>query len=124
MLDRGYEIQRQCPYCYGRGRILVLLEPPVGGKEIGSATWSRRNCPLCDGKGHIAGRTPQPDITTTERAEALLNELRAINYWDGQYDRHRAPNWNETVAYISRQRRRGEIIRQLLRFRQDKRTKK
>ena len=58
-------------------------------------------------------RTTQIDLTS-EQVEVLLNELRAIDHWDAKYEIHRRPKWDDTVAYISRQRRRGEILRQLL----------
>jgi hypothetical protein len=48
-----------------------------------------------------------------ERLEELVSELRAISYWDAEYKRHRCPEWYETVAYVSRQKRRSDIIRQL-----------
>jgi len=55
-------------------------------------------------------------IDKEQAPDVLLNELRAIAYWDGQYERQHNPPWHEIIAYISRQKRRGEIIRQLLRF--------
>ena len=51
-----------------------------------------------------------------EQMEKLVNELRAISHWDDEYGRHRRPEWYETVALISRQKRRSEIIRQLRRL--------
>ncbi len=54
---------------------------------------------------------------TIEQLEKLVNELRAISHWDAEYERHRCPKWYETVAYVSRQKRRSEIIRQLYRIR-------
>jgi hypothetical protein len=58
-------------------------------------------------------RTNQIDITS-EQADSLVNELLAIEHWDAYYIRHSTPEWYETVAYISRQRRRNNIVRQLL----------
>ena len=58
-------------------------------------------------------RTAQIDLTS-DQVEVLLDELRAIDHWDAKYETHRRPKWGDTVAYISRQRRRGEILRQLL----------
>jgi hypothetical protein len=52
---------------------------------------------------------------TIEKVDKLVSELRAINYWDTEYWRHRCPEWYETVAFLSRQKRRSENIRQLLR---------
>jgi hypothetical protein len=52
-----------------------------------------------------------------EQVEKLVSELRAISYWDADYKRHRCPEWYETVAYASRQKRRSEIIRQLYKIR-------
>jgi len=51
---------------------------------------------------------------TSEQIEALLNELHAIDHWDGKYETDPRPAWGDTVAYISRQRRSGEIRRQLI----------
>lgn len=52
-----------------------------------------------------------------EQVEKLVSELRAISHWDAEYKRHRCPEWYETVAYASRQKRRSEIIRQLYKIR-------
>jgi|HubBroStandDraft_1064217.scaffolds.fasta_scaffold400329_2 transcription initiation factor IIE alpha subunit len=52
---------------------------------------------------------------TLEQVEKLVNELQAISHWDAEYQRDRSPEWYETVAYVSRQKRRREIMRQLLR---------
>ena len=54
---------------------------------------------------------------TIDQLEKLVSELRAISHWDAEYGRHRCPKWCETIAYVSRQRRRSEIIRQLYRIR-------
>jgi hypothetical protein len=58
-------------------------------------------------------KTIQIDLTS-EQIEALLNELQAIDYWDRNYETDPRPAWEDTVAYISRQRRRGEIRRLLI----------
>lgn len=58
-------------------------------------------------------RKPIQIDLTREQIEALLNELQAIAHWDGKYDTDPRPAWGDTVAYISRQRRSGEILRQL-----------
>jgi hypothetical protein len=51
---------------------------------------------------------------TIGKVEKLVSELRAISHWDTEYWRHRCPEWYETVAFVSRQKRRSEIIRELL----------
>jgi hypothetical protein len=56
-----------------------------------------------------------PGDETIEKVDKLVSELRAISHWDSEYWRHRCPEWYETVAYVSRQKRRSEIMRQLLR---------
>lgn len=53
---------------------------------------------------------------TLGKVDKLVSELRAISHWDADYQRHRCPEWHETVAYVFRQKRRGAIIRQRLRF--------
>jgi hypothetical protein len=50
----------------------------------------------------------------SNQVNALLHELLAIDHLVDRYERHRNPAWNETVAYVFRQTRRGEIIRQML----------
>lgn len=50
---------------------------------------------------------------TMEQVEKLTSELRAIIHWDAEYWRRACPEWYETVAFMSRQRRRIEIIRDL-----------
>jgi DNA-binding GntR family transcriptional regulator len=52
---------------------------------------------------------------TIEKVEKLVSELRAITHRDTEYWRNRCPKWHETVAFVSGQKRRSEIIRQLLR---------
>jgi DNA-binding GntR family transcriptional regulator len=49
-----------------------------------------------------------------EQVETLVSELRAIRAWDAQYWRNQSREWYETIAFVSRQRRRDEIIRRLL----------
>lgn len=51
---------------------------------------------------------------TIKPVEPLLSELRAIERWDTEYWRKPRPEWHEKGAFVSRQKRRGEIIRQLL----------
>jgi hypothetical protein len=51
---------------------------------------------------------------TIQKLESLAGELRAISHWDTAYWRRRRPEWYETIAFVSRQKRRGEIILQLL----------
>lgn len=57
-----------------------------------------------------------PTVTdeALEQVEKLVGELRAISHWDAEYRRHRRPKWYETIAYISRQRRRSEILDHLV----------
>jgi len=52
-----------------------------------------------------------------EQVEKLVSELRAISHWDAECQRHRCLEWYETIAYVSRQKRRSEIIRQLYKLR-------
>jgi hypothetical protein len=56
-----------------------------------------------------------PSGGTIEQVERLVSELRAISHWDTEYLKHRCPEWYETVAFVSRQKRRSEIVRLLLR---------
>lgn len=51
---------------------------------------------------------------TIEQLGKLVSELRAISLWDAKYQRRRCPDWYETVAYVSRQKRRAEILDQLV----------
>ena len=51
---------------------------------------------------------------TIQNLETLAGELRAISHWDTAYWRSRRPECYETIAFVSRQKRRGEIIVQLL----------
>jgi hypothetical protein len=53
-----------------------------------------------------------------EQLKTLVIELRAIKHWDKEYFRHRCPEWYETLAYVSRKKRRSEIIGQLVRLSQ------
>jgi hypothetical protein len=55
-----------------------------------------------------------PNEETIQKLETLAGELRAISHWDTAYWRSRRPEWYETIAFVSRQKRRGEIILQLL----------
>jgi hypothetical protein len=60
-----------------------------------------------------------PQILTDDTAnkiQILVNELLAITHWDGAFWRCQSPHNYEIVAYVSRQKRRAEIIRELLRF--------
>jgi hypothetical protein len=50
-----------------------------------------------------------------EEVEKLVNELRAISHWNAEYRQHDCPEWYETIAFVSRQKRRAEIMRTLLR---------
>jgi len=55
-----------------------------------------------------------PKYEVIGEVEDLLSELRAIRYWDTEFCRRSSPAWYETAAFISRQKRRREIIRKLL----------
>jgi hypothetical protein len=49
-----------------------------------------------------------------DQAERLLTELKAIEEWNTTYWRNRDPDVYETTAFITRKRRRSEIIRQMV----------
>lgn len=125
-VENRSETRRVCPFC--KGDTSVLVDPPTAGypqRGVDSRTWLRELGPLCDGNEGLSGRSgtllakgndakATPADVTKWRTEALQNELRAIDYWDAQYKRQFNPAGHDTVAYISRKRRRGEIIRELL----------
>ena len=50
---------------------------------------------------------------TIEELDRLVSELRAIGFWDTAYRRNLSPEFYETVAFATRQKRRREILRQL-----------
>jgi hypothetical protein len=52
-------------------------------------------------------------IETVNATNTLVQELRAIDQWDIDYRRRRRREPYETAAYLSRQRRRIEIMRAL-----------
>jgi hypothetical protein len=56
------------------------------------------------------------DDQTTGRAEQLLSELKAIELWDAIYKRSVFPFWYDHIAFVSRQKRRAEITRELQRM--------
>jgi hypothetical protein len=56
------------------------------------------------------------DDQTAGRAEQLGNELKAIELWDAVYKRNLFPFWYDHGAFVSRQRRRGEITSELQRM--------
>lgn len=126
-MERGLEARKECPYCEGKG--YASVRGMTNGAWLNELTWAtsvREECPLCSGTGHLPGYLPtsaeRNDAQTgqvdmmSDHLDALVNELRAIDYWDDRYEPDREPEWGETVAYTSRQRRRGEIIREILRF--------
>jgi hypothetical protein len=53
-------------------------------------------------------RNPTPEAI--ENIEKLVSELRAISHWDSEYLQRDCPERYETVAYVSRQKRRREIL--------------
>src|SRR5579863_1027583 len=53
-------------------------------------------------------------IERIERTEALLAELKAIAVWNRSYWRCRHHEWWETVALVSRLRRRIEILSEVV----------
>jgi hypothetical protein len=55
-----------------------------------------------------------PSDEAIGEVEKLVSELRAIRHWDTEYWRQLRPEWHETVAFVARQKRRSEIIRDLL----------
>ena len=126
-MERDLDARRECPYCEGKG--YVSVRGMTNGARLNELAWApavREECPLCAGTGHLSGGLPtsaERNDAKTEQVEimsdhldALANELRAIDYWDDRYEPDRKPEWGETVAYVSRQRRRGEIIRKILRL--------
>jgi hypothetical protein len=48
-----------------------------------------------------------------EKLDTLVSELRAISHWDAEYQRHGCPERCDADAYVSRQKRRREIIPQI-----------
>ncbi len=48
------------------------------------------------------------------QAGRLLTELKAIEHWNNAYWRNRDPDLYETTAFVTRKRRRSEIIQQML----------
>ena len=59
-------------------------------------------------------KLPGVSAETIEKVEKLASELRAINHWDAEYRRHRRRECYEKVAFVSRQKRRSEVITQML----------
>jgi predicted transcriptional regulator len=53
---------------------------------------------------------------TIGELEKLASELEAIRHWDTEYRRSPSPQQYETMAFVSRQERRSEIIRQWVRL--------
>lgn len=137
-MENRSETRELCPHCEGKGDISVLVDPQRAGypqRGLNSRTWLPVPCPFCNGKGDLSGspgtlfakgndaKAIQVDVTK-RHTEALLNELQAIDYWDAKYEKQFNPEEHDTVAYISRERRRGEIIRELSCLSQNKRRKK
>jgi hypothetical protein len=55
------------------------------------------------------------DDQATDRAEDLVSELKAIEFWDAVHKRNLFPFWYDQVAFESRQKRRAEITQELQR---------
>ena len=136
-LTRTTWVRKPCPLCDGQGGISGddSAPPPVNGHPnswIGPADISAlsRRFGSCSLPTHCAvEREARPRVCkgkrmirmalgdgTFERVERLVSELRAISHWDDEYWRHSRREWYETVAFATRQERRSEIIRQLLRL--------
>ena len=50
---------------------------------------------------------------TIKQVEKLVSELGAISHWDTEYRKRHIPERYETVAFLSRQKRRTQIMLQL-----------
>ena len=48
------------------------------------------------------------------RVERLVEELRAIDYWDANYRRNPYPEAYEMLAFVARRRRHAEILSRLI----------
>jgi hypothetical protein len=57
-----------------------------------------------------------PDNNVLDRVERLVTELRAIEHWDVGHWRKNCPEVHEILAFTARQRRREEILSQLVRL--------
>jgi hypothetical protein len=55
-----------------------------------------------------------PGDDRLDRAGTLIKELRAIEHWDSDYWWNTDPDTYERDSYMSRQRRRNEILTELL----------
>jgi hypothetical protein len=53
LLQMPAEEGKMCPYCEGKGYVLVEVLTHDGSTK----TWARRDCPLCDGTGRLYGST-------------------------------------------------------------------
>ena len=60
--------------------------------------------------GIVRDETKEPK----DRLDAFANELRAIEYWDNAYWKKGHRDHYERTAYLTRQDRRREIIRQVV----------
>jgi hypothetical protein len=60
------------------------------------------------------------DRQTTGRTEELVSKLEAIELWDAVYKRNLFPFWFDHIAFVSRQKRRAEITRELQRMNEEK----
>ena len=136
-LSRTTWVRKRCPLCDGKGGISGddSAPPPLNGQptswigpaDISALSGHLGSCSLPtyrtvrgELRPHICrGKRMRQMVLRDgafERVENLVNELRAISHWDDEYGRHSRTEWYETVALISRQKRRSAIIRQLLRL--------
>jgi hypothetical protein len=128
-LNRTTWARCTCPLCDGKGHISgrnsgpAPRAAPVFRRFVDMSAVERspnllhcgvRNRHLIFAKGKVERRIVLRG-ETTEQVEKLASELRAISYWDTEYRRNLCPEWYETVAFASRQKRCSEIIRDLLR---------
>jgi hypothetical protein len=51
--------------------------------------------------------------STVEQIERLCAELKAIELWNVAFRRKEEPEENEKIAFLLREKRHGEIIRQM-----------
>jgi len=70
------------------------------------------------GRGHSSatrvGMEPVPDKDGLDEVARLVAELRAIEWWDADYWRTSRPEGYEAIAFVARQKRRSEILVQLV----------
>lgn len=143
-LSRTTWVRTPCPLCDGKGSISgddsrptegaplrasdsvihsLAADISAGSRRFGSSRPS--NSPQGVALGgkeswpRICGENRMRQILSDEtigELEKLVSELEAIRHWDTKYRRSRSPERYQTMAFVSRQERRSEIIRQLLRL--------